>query len=271
MSEPDKRAARGITMQLVFAVVSTLVLALLVGPVIAVLLTEPGRMVQLAVSDHELARAIATSMSCAATATLLCVLLGTPLAYVLVRVPFPGKSVVRALINLPLAIPHPIAGIALLLVFGRRGLLGAVFHGQLEIAIASAAPGIVLAMFFVSVPLLVRSVEEGFHGVDVRLEQAALGLGAGPWTAFRLVTLPLTRPAILAGGAAAFARSLSEFGSIAVLAYFPQTAPVLIWDRFRAYGIGSALPAAGLLLLLSLVCFLLWSLADARSRRRAIR
>lgn len=253
-------------LQVSFALASALLLAFLVGPLLAVLLSQPGQTFALALTDHELWQAIGVSFGCAAVAALVAACIGTPLAYVLARYSFRGKRLVRALLSLPLVIPHPVAGIALLLVFARHRLLGAILDGRLGIEIVGAAPGIVMAMLFVSAPLLVKNVEEGIHGVSPRLEQVAESLGATPWGAFLHVTLPNIRPAIAAGTVASFARGVSEFGSIAVIAYFPRTAPVLIWDRFSSWGLKGALPATALLLAASLCVFGVLTFFEARTR-----
>jgi len=252
-----------------FALLSAALLAFFVGPLLAVLLADPKGAFVDGWKDKELVTAIGVSLGCAALAVAASVVFGTPLAYLLERRSFRGRSLVVALLSLPLVIPHPVVGIALLLLFARHRLLGSFMEGTFGIEIVSAAPGVVLAMLFVSAPIVVRTLQEGFRAVDVRLEQVAQNLGATPARAFWKVALPLVRPALFKASVSAFARSVSEFGSIAVLAYFPKTAPVLIWDRFNAYGLRGALPAAGLLLLVTLVIFLLWSITERRYGRLA--
>lgn len=255
-------------LQLAFALSSGLLLAFLVAPLLAVLFARPYETFVLGLTDRELWNAIGVSFACAAVAAVLAAVLGTPLAYLLARRSFRGKRAVQALLSLPLVIPHPVVGIALLLVFARHRLLGSLLDGRLGIEIVGAAPGIVMAMLFVSAPLLVKHVEEGVHGLDRRLEQVAESLGASPWRAFAHVTLPNVRPAIAAGMVASFARGVSEFGSIAVIAYFPRTAPVLIWDRFSSWGLDGALPATALLLVLSLGVFGVLVFFEARRQGR---
>ena len=262
-SPPMSTPRHGI-LQLAFALSSALLLALLVGPLIAVLFARPYASFVLGLADRELWSAIGVSFGCAAVAAVLAAVLGTPLGYLLARRSFRGKRLVQALLSLPLVIPHPVAGIALLLVFARHRLLGSILEGRLGFEIVGAAPGVVMAMLFVSAPLLVKQVEEGVHGLDRSLEQVAESLGASPWGAFAHVTLPNIRPAIAAGMVASFARGVSEFGSIAVIAYFPRTAPVLIWDRFSSWGLDGALPATALLLVLSLGVFGLLTFLEAR-------
>jgi len=270
MSEPTSARvtnSRRTAFDIVFAALSTLLLVFLIGPLLAVLLADPYSVLVDSWTDSELLGAVAVSFGCALAAVGLGVLLGVPLAYLLERRSFPGKGLVSATLSLPLVIPHPVVGIALLLIFAKNRLVGAFFEGDLGVAVVSAWPGVVLAMLFVSAPLVVRSAQEGFRGIDPRVEQVAQSLGASRLVAFRTVALPLARPAIVAGVVSALARAVSEFGSIAVLAYFPKTAPVLIWDRFTSYGLGAALPATGFLLLVTLLLFWLWTLAERRRSR----
>lgn len=263
MTEAGSRPPRP-GLDLAFAALSSILLVFLVAPLIAVLLADPRAAYLDAWSDRELLVAVATSFACALGAVVIGVVLGTPLAYVLERRSFPGRRLVTAAISLPLVVPHPVAGIALLLLFSRNRLVGSILEDRLGIAVVSAIPGIVLAMLFVSSPLIVRAAQEGFRGTDPRIPKVAASLGASPAQVFLRVSLPLARPALAAGTVSAFARSISEFGSIAVLAYLPRTAPVLIWDRFSSYGVRSALPATAFLLATTLVLFVIWSLTDRR-------
>ncbi|HET6346403.1 MAG TPA: ABC transporter permease subunit, partial [Myxococcota bacterium] len=130
----------------------------------------------------------------------------------------------------------------------------------------AAAPGIVLAMVIVSAPFIVKAAREGFAAVPVRLEQVAWSLGAGEARTFLTVALPLARPSIAVGAQLAWARAVSEFGSVVILAYYPKTAPVLIWDRFSTGGLAAALPPAVLLLGVCGGAFLLLRLAPGRRR-----
>lgn len=252
-------------LDIVFALLSAILLVFLVGPLLAVLLADPHAAFILSWSDTELLSAIAVSIGCALVAVAIGAILGVPLAYLLERNEFRGKRFAMALLSLPLVIPHPVAGIALLMLFAKNRLLGSILEGHLGIAVVSAAPGIILAMLFVSAPLVVRGAQQGFRQEDARLERVAQSLGASRFESFRSIALPLARPAIVAAMVSAMARAASEFGSIAVLAYFPRTAPVLIWDRFTAYGLSAALPATAFLLIVTLVLFWGWTLTDRGS------
>ncbi|MFL5459208.1 MAG: ABC transporter permease, partial [Gemmatimonadales bacterium] len=209
-----------------------------------------------AMRDPELRASIALTVLTATAATLLGALLGIPLAYLLARRSFPGRRIVQGIIDLPVVIPHPVAGIALLLFLGRRSTVGGILS-HIGLEFVSHVPGIVAAMLFVSVPILVSGAREAFRGVDPQLERVARTLGDTAWEAFRRVTLPLAGRGILAGSILAWARSVSEFGSIVILTYNPKVASIFIFDRFTAFGLPAAVPAAVILLVVALAVFLL--------------
>jgi molybdate/tungstate transport system permease protein len=175
---------------------------------------------------------------------------------------------VAGVLELPVVIPHPVAGIALLLFLGRQSPLGQAL-ASLGLEIVNHIPGIVAGMLFVSAPIVVSTAREAFRSVDPKLERVARTLGDTGWTAFRRVTLPLAGRGVLAGAVLSWARSVSEFGSIVILTYNPKVASILIWDRFTLFGLPAAVPAAVVLLLLALMVFALVQLiAPDRSARR---
>ena len=227
-----------------------------VGPLLRLLLESSPRHLAEAIQDPELRASIALTVATATAATLLGALLGIPLAYLLARRSFPGRRIVQGIIDLPVVIPHPVAGIALLLFLGRRSTVGGLLS-HIGLEFVSHVPGIVAAMLFVSVPILVSGAREAFRGVDPQLERVARTLGDTAWGAFRRVTLPLAGRGILAGSILAWARSVSEFGSIVILTYNPKVASILIFDRFTAFGLPAAVPAAVILLVVALAVFLL--------------
>jgi molybdate/tungstate transport system permease protein len=227
-----------------------------VGPLLRLLLESSPRGLAQAIRDPELRASIALTVVTATAATLLGALLGIPLAYFLARRSFPGRRIVQGIIDLPVVIPHPVAGIALLLFLGRRSTVGGILS-HIGLEFVSHVPGIVAAMLFVSVPILVSGAREAFRGVDPQLERVARTLGDTAWGAFRRVTLPLAGRGILAGSILAWARSVSEFGSIVILTYNPKVASIFIFDRFTAYGLPAAVPAAVILLVVALAVFLL--------------
>lgn len=183
---------------------------------------------------------------------------GVPLGYLLARVNFRGKSAIAAVVDLPLTVPHTVAGIALLMVFGRHGILGEPLENIFGLRFWGTIAGIVIAMLFVSVPYTVNAARIAFEAVDPRLEMVARTLGMGPSQVLRRVTLPLAWRGIATGLTLSFARSISEFGAVVILVYYPMTAPVLIYEMFLNYGLENASAVAALLLLVSLALFIVF-------------
>ncbi len=164
-------------------------------------------------TDPDARTALRLSLICSLWATFLCVVGGLPLAWVLARVEFAGRRLLRALVLVPLVLPPVVGGVALLLAFGRRGLIGRYLDQWFSITLPYTTAGAVLAEAFVAMPFLVITAEAAFRNADRRYEEAARTLGAKRWTVFRRVTLPLTWPALVAGVALAWARALGEFGA----------------------------------------------------------
>jgi molybdate transport system permease protein len=190
--------------------------------------TLPQRLTQPGVLD-----ALRLSLETATAATVLCLVFGVPLAWVLARVAFPGRRVVRALVTLPLVLPPVVGGVALLLVLGRRGLIGSWLDSTFGITLPFTTAGVVVAEAFVAMPFLVIAVEGALRAADPRYEEAAATLGATGFTAFRRVTLPLVAPGIAAGAILCWARALGEFGATITFAgNFPgrtQTMPLAVY------------------------------------------
>jgi molybdate/tungstate transport system permease protein len=205
--------------------------------------------------DPEVRGAIGLALYAALISTLVGFFLGVPLAYLLARHNFPGKRLIEGLIDIPIVVPHTAAGIALLFVFGRNTALGKAFS-FLGIHFVDSTAGIVIAMLFVSIPFLIDSAKEGFKKVDVRLEKVARTLGASPWQAFFRVSFPLAWRSIFAGNIMMWARGISEFGAVIILAYNPMIASVLVYERFETYGLNYARPIAVLLILVSVLVFI---------------
>ena len=185
-------------------------------------LTEPGVLA-----------ALRLSLLTASLATVACLLLGVPLAWVLARTRFPGRRLVRALVTVPLVLPPVVGGVALLLVFGRRGLVGGWLDATFGFSLPFSTAGVVVAEAFVAMPFLVISVEGALRGADARFEEAAATLGASRWTAFRRVTLPLIGPGVAAGAVLCWARALGEFGATITFAGnlpgVTQTLPLAVY------------------------------------------
>jgi molybdate/tungstate transport system permease protein len=204
--------------------------------------------------DPQVVHSIAITFSAASIATVIAMLGGIPLAYLLARRSFRGKRLVEAVINLPIVIPHTAAGIALLMVFGRYGLLGSLFY-RIGITFTDNLAGIVLAMMFVSLPFLVNTSRESFALIDIELERVALIDGANPWQSFWHIAIPLASRGIAAGALMMWARGISEFGAVVILAYHPKIVPVLVFERFSGFGLRYAVPVAALLIFCALAVF----------------
>jgi len=237
-----------------FAVAGALLVLFILLPLVSTLAGTLPSAFALAVSDRQVLTALGVTFSAAVLATMLALLTGVPLAYLLARYEFPGKRWVAGLVNLPVVVPHTAAGIALLMVFGRQGWIGRM-TAPLGLRFTDSLPGIVVGMLFVSLPFLVNSAREAFALVDPELERMAETQGASPWQAFCHVTLPLAFRGILAGALLMWGRGVSEFGAVVILAYHPKTMPVLVFERFEGFGLGAAQPLALLLILAALVVF----------------
>ncbi len=208
-------------------------LAFLVLPLAGLLINAPWTELGPRLTAPGVLTALRLSLQTASLATLLCLLFGVPLAWVLARVPFPGRRAVRALVTVPLVLPPVVGGVALLLVFGRNGLVGGWLDDTFGVTLPFTTAGVVLAEAFVAMPFLVIAVEGALRGADHRYEEAAATLGAGRWTAFTRVTLPLVAPGVVAGAVLCWARALGEFGATITFAgNFPgrtQTMPLAVY------------------------------------------
>ena len=212
---------------------ATLGLAFLVLPLAGLLVRAPWTTLPQRLSAPGILTALRLSLLTATLATIVCVLLGVPLAWMLARADFPGRRVLRALVTVPLVLPPVVGGVALLLVFGRRGLIGQWLDSAFGITLPFTTAGVVIAEAFVAMPFLVIAVEGALRGADLRYEEAAATLGANRWATFRRVTLPLVTPGVAAGAVLCWARALGEFGATITFAgNFPgrtQTMPLAVY------------------------------------------
>ncbi|MFI0349515.1 ABC transporter permease [Actinomadura sp. 9N407] len=218
---------------LILMVPALLALAFLVLPLAGLLIRAPWSTLGTRLAEPQVLEALRLSLVSATLATVLCLLFGVPLAWLLARVPFRGARLVRALVTVPLVLPPVVGGVALLLVLGRRGLVGQWLDATFGITLPFTTAGVVLAETFVAMPFLVISVEGALRAADLRYEEAAATLGATRWTTFRRVTLPLVAPGVAAGAVLCWARALGEFGATITFAgNFPgrtQTMPLAVY------------------------------------------
>lgn len=217
------------------------------------------------------AAALALRLSLVTTglSMVLVMVLGTPVAYLLARYDFPGKGLLDVLVDVPVVLPPVVAGVGLLLVFGRRGLLGAPLS-ELGINIAFTSTAVVLAQLFVASPFYIRALKLGFGAVPRDLEAAALIDGATRWRAFWLVTWPLALPSLVEGLVLAWARALGEFGATIVfagsLAGRTRTLPLAIYAALEG-DLETALVLSAVLAMVALVLFVLFRALATKQRQ----
>ena len=209
-----------------------------------------------AATDPDVLNSIFLTLYCSFLATLIAAILGTPLAYVLARHDFFGKSLVESVIDVPVIIPHSVAGIALYALFMSRSPVGAAFS-SIGVVFEDSMWGIVVAMLFVSTPFYVNAAKEGFLSINPRLERVARTLGASQWKSFYKITLPLAVRHLFSGAIMAWARGISEFGAVIMIAFYPMIAPVLIYYKFTTHGLAGSQPVAVLLILICIGVFIL--------------
>jgi molybdate transport system permease protein len=200
--------------------------------------------------------ALKLSLVTSLSATGIALVLGVPLAWVQANVPYRGKRVIRALTTLPMVLPPVVGGVALLLAFGKRGLIGDELYGA-GIRLPFRTSGAIVAETFVAMPFLVLTLEAAFRTTDRRLAEAARTLGAGRWTTFRRVTLPSVRPSLIAGTVLCWARALGEFGATITFAGNlqgrTQTLPLFVYIKLESADSDAALTISLVLLVISLL------------------
>lgn len=222
-----------------------------------------------AITDTQVMYAIFNSFYCAFLATVFVLVLGVPFAYIFGRRNFTGKRFLDAIIDIPILIPHNTAGLALLFILTPNSPIGK-FFASIGITFVDTVWGIVVAMAFVSAPFMIRSAQEGFSAIDPSLEKVARGLGANQSRLFRHVTFPLASKGILTGCVLTWVRGVSEFGAVVMLAFYPLTAPVYVYQVFGTYGLNVALPINALLILLAIVILVIFKFVISKPKQDAV-
>ena len=232
-----------------------------VVPLVGLVSKAPWREMPTLVTSDIVRDALWLSLITSVAAAFVSFVLGVPLAWLLARVEFPGRRVVRAVVTLPMVLPPVVGGAALLFAFGRRGLIGGPLQEATGFVLPFSTWGVVAANVFVAMPFLVVTVEGALSGVDQRYEQAAASLGASRLTVFRRVTLPMIAPSLRAGLVLAWARALGEFGATVTFAGNlqgrTQTMPLAVFvalesDRDTAIAVSLVLVAVSLVVLVTL-------------------
>ncbi|WP_053667904.1 molybdate ABC transporter permease subunit [Streptomyces sp. NRRL B-1140] len=257
-----RRVRRGVPLPLLIPALTGL--AFLTVPLVALLVRTPWHSLPGQLTSPDVWQALRLSLLCATGATAVSLVVGVPLAWLLARVDFPGRGLVRALVTLPLVLPPVVGGVALLMALGRNGIVGQWLDSWFGVTLPFTTAGVVIAEAFVAMPFLVISVEGTLRAADPRYEEAATTLGASRFTAFRRVTLPLIAPGVAAGAVLAWARALGEFGATITFAgNFPgrtQTMPLAVYLALQSD------PEAAIALSLVLLAVSIAVLAGLRDR-----
>ncbi len=243
-------------LSLAFAALGGLVLLFIIAPLAGMFFKSSLPELADTIAESQVRRSIALTLWTSMAATLIFAVAAIPFSYLLARKQFPLKGLVTAIVDLPIVIPHSAAGIALLTVLSRNSLAGKA-AAKVGFSFVGTSAGIIVAMAFVSIPYLINSARDGFAAVDARLEKAALNLGASPLRVFLTISVPLAARPIASGLILMWARGMSEFGAVMIIAYHPMITPVLIYERFGAFGLKYAIPVAVLFIIVCLVFFIL--------------
>jgi molybdate/tungstate transport system permease protein len=227
------------------------------------LATSPAEFINTA-AEKEVADSIWLTLWTSMLATFIFAIAAVPFAWLLARKNFPLKKLVLAVIDVPVVIPHSAAGIAILGFISRDSVIGKI-GDQFGISFVGNPAAIVIAMAFVSIPFLINAARDGFEAVPEKLEKTALNLGASPLRVFFTISLPLAWRSVLSGLIMMWARGMSEFGAVVIVAYHPMIAPVLIYERFGSFGLSYARPVAVVFICVCLLFFVLLRMLSSKS------
>jgi molybdate/tungstate transport system permease protein len=233
-----------------------IIMAFILLPLIEMMTAPSIPMLKETIKDRDVVRSIWLSISTAGAAAIISFVFGTPLAYFLARTNFRGRRFVESIIDLPIVIPHPVVGIAILGVSGRNHWLGRMMT-EMGIRVMGSVTGIIIVLTFVGLPFYINAVKDGFEGVSPRLEKVSRSLGASMFSTFFRITFPLAGRSMVIGIILCAARAVSEFGAVVIVAYHPMIAPVMIYERFESFGLKYSQPLAVWLVAVCLVLFLM--------------
>ena len=250
-------------MHLFFTALGGVILLFIIAPLAGMFLNCSGAELVETVQDAKVRSSIFLTLWTAMTGTLLCSVAGIPFAYLLARKKFPLKQLVIGIVDIPIVVPHSAAGIALFGILSKQGFFGGAAE-KIGISFVNHPAGIIVAMSFVSVPFLIHASREAFSMVPRRIEKAAFNLGASPMRVFLTISVPLAWRGILSGLILMWARGMSEFGAVVIIAYHPMITPVQIYERFGAYGLRYARPVAVVFITICLIVFVVLRLLISR-------
>lgn len=238
---------------IVFSIIGV---AFIVIPLLRLIVYPSLPLIGQTLKDTSSINAILNSVVFSLTSSLIAGIFGIPIAYLMAKGYFKkAEGFVEAVCDTPLATPHIVAGIALLLVFGRDGVIGRILYEQFNVKLLGTGFAVVIAMLFVSFPFFIDTVREGFRNIDPSFERASSILGARFIHTFFLVDIPLAKQHILSGFFSSWARAMSEFGAVIIVAYYPMTASIKIYDAYTQYNLETSIAIAATLLLISLLVF----------------
>jgi molybdate transport system permease protein len=248
------------------ALLAATLLLFIAFPLVALVLHTPPGTLWESLQSQTARAALILSLQTTTVTLGLALIFGTPTAYLLARWSFPGKRLLDSLVDLPIVVPPAVAGVALLLAFGRQGLLGPTLN-RLGIHLSFSTPAVVLAQLFVACPFYVRAARAGFFAVDRIMEDASATLGYGGWGTFRRVTVPLALPSLVGGAVLTWARALGEFGATIMFAGnlmgVTQTMPLAVYLSLESGDLDGAVALSVVLVVVSLVVSLVVRLVDA--------
>jgi molybdate/tungstate transport system permease protein len=247
---------------------STVIVAFILFPLVEMVSQPSLDSLVETISDRDVVYSIWLSICTSGTAALISLVFGTPFAYLLARHQFYGKKFLETVIDLPIMIPHPVVGIAILSIAGRNHWLGKAMQ-QIGIEVMGTFTGLVTVLTFVGLPFYVNTAKAGFEAIPERLENVSRSLGATMTETFFRVTLPLGWRSMVVGMIMCTARAVSEFGAVVIVAYHPMVAPVMIYERFTAYGLKYSQPVAVWLIFVCLLLFLLLRLFSSPAKKAA--
>jgi molybdate/tungstate transport system permease protein len=231
-----------------------IIMAFILIPLTEMMTAPSFLMLKETLKDKDVMRSIWLSIYTAGSAAMIALVFGTPFAYLLARTDFKGKRLVESIIDLPIVIPHPVIGIAILSVAGKNHPLGQLMN-ELGIRIMGSVTGIITVLTFVGLPFYINAVKDGFEDVPQRLEKVSRSLGASMFSTFFRITFPLAWRSVVVGFIMCSARAISEFGAVVIIAYHPMIAPVMIYERFEGYGLKYSQPVAVWLVSVCLLLF----------------
>jgi molybdate/tungstate transport system permease protein len=237
-------------------------LATVLFPLIHMALSDSAVTLGRALGRADVREALLNSLFTSTVAVLAVAGWGVPLAWALARHEFPGKRVVESLVDLPILVPQSVAGVALVALLGPGAPLGQLLSQRLGLTVSGSYLGVIIAQVFVCAPFLIKTAVSGFEAVPLQLELASRSLGFGSGATFWRISLPLASRSVAIGAALAWARAVSEFGTIVLFASSPVTAPVLVHTEFLRGGATESRPLATLLLVVCLWAFLMLQLGQ---------